>query len=40
MADTRTSVLINSIREAAYSLAGINQDYDPLMELIGELVLY
>src|SRR2546421_11273245 len=36
MADTRTNVLINSIREAAYSLAGINQDYDPLMELIGD----
>ena len=36
MADTSLAVITNAIREAAHTLTGSREDYDPLMEMIGD----
>lgn len=36
MLDTSRNVLINIVREAAHPLKGVAEDYDPLMDLIGD----
>src|SRR5947209_10494523 len=36
MPDTSKNVLLNAVREAAHPLTGAAEDYDPLMELVGD----
>jgi hypothetical protein len=36
MLDTTDTTLINAVRETAYPLTGAAQDYDPLIDLVGE----
>src|SRR5919199_5617408 len=36
MADATTNSLIDAVRQAAHPLTGAGEDYNPLMELIGD----